>query len=108
VGGVVLSPAQIIERLEAIDQDLQTRQNEFEEAAEAWTRKKREKELSWARAYMSASGKEVTTRKAAAKLESENVGLEEEAKYEGLKAVMDVLQTRSMIGMGLLKAHGRS
>lgn len=104
----MLSPAQIIERLEGIEQDLATRQNEYSTAAEAWSRKKRDKELAWARAYMNATGKEVTTRKAAAKLESENVGLEEEAKYEGLKAVMDVLQTRSMIGMGLLKAHGRN
>jgi hypothetical protein len=102
----VLTPAQIIERLEAIEQDLADRQPEFEDAAGAWTRAKRDKELAWATAYTEASG-EVTTRKAAAIKASEHIGREAEARYTALSKVCGVLETRAMIGMALLKSHGR-
>lgn len=103
----MLSPVQWIERLESIEQDLAVRQNELSTSSEGWTRKEREKKKAWAEAYMASHGKEVTTRKASAALQSEDIGIEEEAKYVGVKAAVDVLQTRSMIGMSLLKAHGR-
>lgn len=104
----MLTPAQIIERLEQIDADLAERQNEYEQVAEDWTRAKREKELAWARAYTMASGaKNVTDRKAAAIEASELIGLDAEARYTGLRGVVEVLTTRSMIGQSLLKAHGR-
>lgn len=106
-----LSPAQIMERLEGIERDLAIRQNEYEQVAENWTRAKREKELAWARGYTLASGggaKNVTDKKAAAIEASELIGLDDEARYVGLKGVIDVMQTRSMIGMALLKAHGRA
>lgn len=103
----MLTPAQIIERLEQIEADLADRQPELERVAEDWTRSKREKELAWARAYMASSGKQVTDRKAAAILESESIGIDDEARYVALTKVCDLLQGRATIGQSLLKAHGR-
>lgn len=105
----MLSPAQIMQRLEDIDGELARIQNDYEQVAEDWTRSKRERELAYARAYMGAvrTYKNVTDRKEAATLESENVGLEDEAKYVALKGVVEVLTTRATIGQSLLKAHGR-
>jgi hypothetical protein len=106
----MLTPAQIIERLETIEHELADKQPDFEKYAESWTRAKREQELAWARAYTLAasSTKNVTDRKAAAIEASAMQGMDDEARYVGLKGVIDVLQTRSMIGMALLKAHGRA
>lgn len=105
----LLTPAQIIQRLESIERDLELRQPELESAAEAWTRAKRDKEHQWALAYTKAHGeKNVTDRKAAAILASELIGVDDEARYTALSKVVEVLNTRAMIGMGLLKAHGRA
>jgi hypothetical protein len=106
----MLEPAQIIERLETIERELADKQPDFEKYAESWTRAKREQELAWARAYTLAAGttKNVTDRKAAAIEASAMQCMDDEARYVGLKGVIDVLQTRSMIGMALLKAHGRA
>jgi hypothetical protein len=104
---VSLTPAQIMERLEEYQTELGTISNEYADVAERWTRAKRERELAYARAYMSATG-QVTTRKEAATLESENVGLEDEARFVGLKGRIEVINTAAMIGMALLKAHGRT
>lgn len=103
----MLTPVQIIERLEQIEADLAERQPRLERAAEAWTRQKREKELAWARAYMSSTGSQVTDRKAAAVLESESIGIEDEAQYVALSKSCGILETRATIGQSLLKAHGR-
>lgn len=102
----MLTPEQIITRLEGIEQDLADRQAPLGEAAEAWTRAKREKEKAWADAYMTATG-EVTTRKAAAIQASEDIGIDAEAEYVGLSKACGVMETRAMIGMALLKSHGR-
>lgn len=102
----MLTPAQIIERLEAIEQDLADRQGEYEQAAEDWTRDNREKEKAWAEAYLAADG-QVTDRKAAAIDESCYIGVASEARYVALKAAVSVLETRATIGQSLLKAHGR-
>lgn len=102
----MLSPAQIMERLEQIEQDLASRQNEYQQAAEDWHRANRDKEKSWADAYMLATG-QVTDRKAAAIQASSHIGADAEARYVALKAAVSVLETRSMIGQSLLKAHGR-
>jgi hypothetical protein len=97
-----------MERLEEIERDLADRQPEYERAAEAWTRAKREKELAWARGYtLSHGAKNVTDRKAAAIEASELIGVDAEARFVSLKSVIEVLSTRSMIGQSLLKAHGR-
>jgi hypothetical protein len=98
----------LIERLEAIEQDLATKQPDLEKYSDEWTRLKRDKLKKWAEAYMASSGKEVTTRKASAILQSEDIGIEEEAKYVGLKAVVEVLSTRASICQTLLNSHGRA
>lgn len=107
----MLSREQIIGRLEEIKADLGDVGPEFAEAAEAWTRAKRDKEKAWATAYMDAGdGKAstpVTDKKAAGILASEHIGVESEGRYVGLSKRADVLQTRAMIGMALLKSHDR-
>lgn len=102
----MLSPAQIMQRLEDIEADLGNRQNDLAQAAENWTRQNREKEKAWAEAYLKADG-QVTDRKAAAIQASCDIGQDDEACYVALKAAVAVLETRATIGMALLKAHGR-
>lgn len=105
----LLTPAQIMERLQAIEADLALRQGEYEKVAEDWTRAKREKELAWARAYTMAHGaKNVTDRKAAAIEASELIGVDAEARFTAIKGVVEALSTRAIIGMALLKTHGRA
>lgn len=105
----MLSPAEIMGNLEAIERDLAVRQNEYETAADEWTRRKRDKELSWARGYtLAASSKNVTDRKAAAIEASELIGVDAEARYTALRGVIEVLTTRATINQSLLKAHGRA
>jgi alkylhydroperoxidase/carboxymuconolactone decarboxylase family protein YurZ len=107
----MLTREQIIERLEQIEQDLGEVGPALHNAGEAWTRAKRDKEKKWAEAYMKASGGKastpVTDKKAAGILASEHIGVEAEARYVGLSKRADVLQTRAMIGMALLKSHDR-
>lgn len=102
----MLTPAQIMQRLEDIETDLAQRQNEYAEAAEDWTRQNREKEKTWAEAYLKADG-QVTDRKAAAIEASCHIGQDAEARYVALKAAVGVLETRATIGQSLLRAHGR-
>lgn len=101
------TPQQIMERLEEIEEDLGERQNRLETAALDWYRVVRDRDLKHAQAYMAADG-QVTDKKQAALLASSHIGVEEEAAYESLKAACRVLETRSTIGMSLLKAQGRA
>lgn len=103
----MLSPAQLIERLEAIEGDLADRQNDAETAAESWFMAKRDKERERAEAFIAADGP-MELRKAIAELASVNTGKEEEGRWHGTKAAIDVLEARAMIGMALLRAHGRA
>lgn len=104
-----MTPAEIMLRLEEIERDLADRQNEYETVADEWMRRKRDKELAWARAYTLASAaKNVTDRKAAAIEASELIGVDAEARYTALRGVVEVLTTRATIGQSLLKAHGRA
>jgi 7,8-dihydro-6-hydroxymethylpterin-pyrophosphokinase len=103
----MMTPAQIMERLEEIEQDLGLKQNEYERAASEWFGIRRDKEKAWATAYLGADDGAVTDRKASAILASEDVGREEEARYVALKAAIDVLMARATIGQSLLRAHGR-
>lgn len=107
----MLTRERIIERLEEIEQDLGEVGPDLHEAGEAWTRAKREQAKAWATAYMDAgNGKAstpVTDKKAAGILASEHIGVEAEARYIGLSKRADVLQTRAMIGMALLKSYDR-
>lgn len=101
------TPQQIMERLEQIDRDLAERQAELEQAAMDWFRKKRDREHDWAVAFAAAEGTD-TKRKAQANRESSRIGAEEEGRWEGLKAVVRVLETRATIGQSLLRSHGRA
>jgi hypothetical protein len=103
----MLSPAQLMERLEQIEADLAGRQNVAERAAEAWFVAKRDKEKARAETFVAAQGP-MELRKAIAELASVDIGKTEEGKWHGTKAAIDVLEARAMIGMALLRAHGRA
>lgn len=96
----------VLERLEAIEQDLETRQGALESAAMNWYRAKRDKEHARAVAFLSADGT-VAVRSAIADRETALDGKEAEAEYEALRAVVRTLETRATIGMAILKAQGR-
>lgn len=99
------TPSLVLQRLEEIDRDLAVRLPGFEAAALAWFHMKRDREHARAVAFMSSSGT-VAERNAQADIETSLMGKNEEALYMATKAVMDVLSTRSTIGMALLKAQG--
>ncbi len=104
---MTLTPAQIEERLEEIMDDLGHRQNAYESAAEKWYKALRDREHQHAVVFMSADGN-TTERREHAKRETALIGKVEEAEYEGLRAVVKVLESRAMIGMALLKSAGRT
>ncbi len=99
----MLTPAQIQERLEAIEQDLGNRQNLYADSAEKWYRVLRDREHQHAVAFMSATGN-TTERREEAKRQTALIGMVEEAEYEGLRAAIKVMETRAMIGMALLRS----
>ena len=100
------NPAAVMKRLADIENDLAIRQGAFEAAALAWFRAKRDKEKARAVAFLKASGT-VAERSALADQETALMGVTEEAEYEAIKAVVRTLETRSTIGMALLKSQGR-
>jgi hypothetical protein len=95
-----------LRRLEEIEADLAERQNDIEDAALQWFRAKRDREKSWAEAFIEATGT-VPERKAKADLAVEGIGVEEEARYEAGKAVTRVLETRASIGQSILRSQTR-
>lgn len=104
---MTLTPAQIEQRLQELEQDLAARQNLYEQAAEKWYRVLRDREHRHAVEFMKATG-QITERKEKAKQETALIGMVEEAEYEGLKAAIRVMEQRAMIGMALLKSAGRT
>jgi hypothetical protein len=104
---VTLTPAQIEQRLQELEQDLGSRQNLYGAAAEKWHRKLRDREYQHAVEFMKATGN-VTERREKAKEQTALIGVTEEAEYEGLRAAIKVMETRAMIGMALLKSAGRT
>lgn len=101
------TPAAVMERLSAIENDLAQRQNLYEAAAMNWYRAKRDREHKRAIAFIRADGT-VAERNAQADTETSLYGKEDEALYEGLKAVIRTLEARASIGQSLLRAQGRS
>jgi hypothetical protein len=101
-------------RLAAIDDDLAERMNEYESAATDRARLVRDWEKRIAGHRITAKGSDAEARKAAAL--GAAIGqddlyerlLDAEGRFEGTKAVIKVLETRSMIGMAILRAQGRS
>lgn len=101
----MLNPAQVVERLEQIEQDLAVRQEALESAAERWYRAKRDKEHARAVAFLQAEGT-VAERSAHADVETSLLGRDDEAEYEALRAVVRVLETRASIGQTLTRTNG--
>ena len=62
----------------------------------------------WATAFLASGAATVAERKAEADLECSVYGKDDEARYEALKAVTRVLETRASIGMSLLRSYGRA
>jgi hypothetical protein len=100
-------PAAVMERLEAIEQDLAVRGPALEAAGLGWFRQKRERERARAIAFIAAEGT-VAERNAIADRETAMIGVSEEAEWEALKAVVRTLETRATIGQSILRAQGRS
>jgi hypothetical protein len=106
------SPAEVMERLEAIDRELAERQNPYEEAASNFYRAKRNWEKVMAKAYVEAQGSNQKERESRAilsewKEDSYKNFVNAEATYEGHKAAMRTLETRASIGQSLLRAQSR-
>lgn len=87
-----------------IEHDLAIRQNALEAAARAWFVAKRDREKSRAEVFMRTTGT-VAERNAAADIATAHHGVEAEAEYEALKAVVRTLETRASIGQSLLRAQ---
>jgi hypothetical protein len=101
------NPAAVRDRLEEIERDLALLQNDLEGAAFSWFRSKRDKEKERARVFMQSEGS-VEARKAQAELATAHLGADDEARYEALRSVGRVLETRANIGMSLLRSQGRA
>jgi hypothetical protein len=100
------NPGAVLHRLEEIERDLAIRQGAFEAAALGWFRAKRNRERERALAFIAAQGT-VAERNAIADRDTAMLGAAEEAEYEALKAVVRTLETRSAIGMSILKSQTR-
>lgn len=107
MNATLTAPGAVQGRLEEIECDMAHRQNELEAAALDHWRSKRDKEKTRAEEFLTATGT-IAERNAIADRETAMLGMEHEARWEGLKAVMRTLETRAAIGMALLKSHGRS
>lgn len=102
------SPAVVMTRLVEIERDLAMRQNNFERAALDWYTVQRDIKKAYATALLSSNASSVTAQRAEAEIAAQlTPGGEHEALYESLKAVIRVLEQRSMICMAVLKSQGR-
>jgi hypothetical protein len=99
-------PGNVLARLEAIETDLELRQNTLEAAARGWFLAKRDKEHKRAVAFLSAEGT-VAERSAIADRETALMGAQDEAEYEALRAVVRTLETRASIGQSILRTQNR-
>lgn len=103
------NPAAVMARLAEIENDLEIRQNPYEEAASAWFLAQRSIRHAYATALLGSDKSTVTEKKAEGDIAAFLAeGGEHEAEYQALKAVIGVLDTRATIGMSILKAQGRS
>ena len=101
--------AAVRQRLEEIEQDLGDRQNDFGMKCADYFRAKRHYEEAYAKAYVSAEGKNTDERKARALLslmpsDAYKALVVAEAAYEGAKAIQRTLETRASVGQSLLRA----
>jgi hypothetical protein len=109
-----LSPAAVMERLQAIDEDLAMRSNEFESAAGERARLVRDWDHRLAVARTKATGNDADARKAAALVMAiaqddlyERLSMAESV-FEASRAATRLLEVRASIGMAILKGLGRA
>lgn len=94
-------------RLEEIERGLALIENEFEAAALAWFRCKRDRDVKYAVEFDAGLGT-VAGRQLRAKAEAAGVGVDEEARWEALKLTVRSMEARGTIGQSILRAQGRS
>lgn len=103
------SPAEVMATLTAIERDLANRQNAYESAARDWYQAQREIKRKAAHALLNSTRSSVAEKRAEADEAAYDVeSSAREAEYEALKAVIRVLEQRSMICMAILKSQGRA
>jgi hypothetical protein len=108
-----VNPADVLDRLEAIEKDMAEKQNEYETVAEARARLVRDWDKRLAIHGKTAKGSSADVRKATAlagAIEQDQLYerlSDAEARFEALKVVMRTLETRATIGQSLLRAMGR-
>ena len=106
---MTLTVQQITQRLEEIEADVEARQSKGETAAEDFHKAKRDFELEYAKAFVSADGS-ATEKKQRATVAVHRTAaygdlLAAEGAYEGWKAAMRTLELRASIGQSLLRAQ---
>lgn len=108
-----LSPGGVMQRLADIENDLGERQHEYDNAAGESARLVREWEYRLAISRVKAKGNDADSRKAAALVmaiaqdDLYDRLKEAEGQFAAARAAVKVLETRAMIGMGILKGLGR-
>jgi hypothetical protein len=100
-------PATILRTLQAIEQDLANRQNDFSEAAGKRARLVREVEYEQAVAFAKAPGNTTEKRERAKVAVGASQAYKDltaaESTYDACKAAVGVLETRASIGQTLLR-----
>lgn len=105
--------AGVMARLNEIDTDMAERQNELETAADQRARLIRDWEERMAICLRKATGSDAAARKATALVTAIEVDdlyarlKDAEARYDALRGVLRVLETRAAIGMSILRAMSR-
>lgn len=108
------APGPVMARLDAIENDLAERQNEYEDAAGAKFRLVRDWEKRLAVASATAKGGDANARKQAALVMAASQDdlydrlTTAESDYAAVHAAVRVLETRATIGMAILKSQGRA
>ncbi len=100
-------PALVMQRLETIEADLATVQNELEDAGRNWFKARKERAGVRATAFVQTEGTDTARRLQADKVALAS-GWEEEADWEILREKRRLLEDRANIGMAILKAQGRA
>jgi hypothetical protein len=102
------APHVVIRRLAEIERDLADRQGLYEETTRQWFEAQREIKKAHAEQMLRSSATSVTEKRADADLKALLApGAEQEALYEALRAVIRVLEQRSIILMSLLRAQSQ-
>lgn len=111
---MTLTPGQIEQRLQEIEEDMGHRANEYEQAAEDVARCHRDWEKRFAFARVRSTGSDADARKAAAFVaayEPDDLFArmsDAEARHDAQKVAVRILENRATIGMALLKSAGRT